>query len=547
MYFRVFTALYSGKKGCIVELETAITPGLPGINIVGLPDRAVQESKSRVKSALVNSGFKFPLRKVTINMLPGLKEKGGTSHEAAMAVAIMGAKGYFKNGHEIFFNETLILGELDLKGSLRKIRGINGLLFLADKMNFKNAVIPYENYNKLEYFSKLNIVGIENISELLENVKTEKSRFAFFGKKNYVLQTKRSLNRVNEDFEAPAENFDLPGQLIQEYGDFSDINGQYNAKYYALISICGGHNILFTGPPGTGKTMLANRMPALMPGLTRKRYFELMSLYEMNDNNNQEDIRKIRKGIRPFRAPHYTCSTIALAGGGTFAEPGEIAYSHGGILFIDEACELKKEVLDCLRQPLTNREICISRSYMKVIYPCDIILAAATNMCPCGSRGDSQRSCTCSILKIKNYLSRFSHALLDRFDLVAIMTSSISDDHSQFIDAGDLSEFPLDSTIKLRETVKETRDIQKKRYNDMDLLNSNAPDNIFRSAAHIDKSIIETWKELSRLRQLNNRTAFRILRLARTLSDMHKKIKIDKKSLMEAFFISANKNRFYFV
>lgn len=525
MYFKVYTALYSAQQAFIVELETAITPGLPCINIVGLPDRAVKESKSRVKSALINSGYKFPLRKVTINMLPGLKQKEGTSHEAAMAVAIMGASGFFDVSYEAFFENTIILGELDLKGGLRRVRGINNLLLLAEKNKFTNVIIPENNFKNLDYNGSINIISSESIKYLLEYIRYNK-----------VPGKKRSIKRMNQtrrvfNYDAQTE------ELIYEYGDFSEIKGQKSAKYQALISVCGGHNFLISGPPGCGKTMMATRMAAIMPELSEKTYLELLSLYEMNDNNSTEDLVKIKKGIRPFRAPHYSCTLNSIVGGGAYALPGEVAYSHGGILFLDEACEMHRETLDCLRQPLTSREIVISRTYMRASYPCDFIFVAATNLCPCGAREDEEGLCICSITAIRNYLSRLSKALLDRFDLVCLMKKSGS---SQ---AG-ISDFPLQSSREMRKFVSKIRNIQSNRYQAQDRNNSNVDDRQFWMCNNISPSILSIWRDMSGKRGFNKRTAIRILRLARTLSDMKGTRKIETMSMKEAFFINGSKGHF---
>lgn len=427
MFAACLSASFYGMGGSQVKVEVDISSGLPCFSIVGLPDTAIQESKERVRSALVNSEFEFPLKRVVVNLAPADIKKEGPSFDLPIALAILKASAQLK---PVFGDEYIVVGELSLTGELRPVAGVLPLALLAKEKKLKGVVLPFFNAKEAAVVEGIEVVPLRHLLEAVS---------FFRGKLEYELV-----------------KVDLKRYFHQNYSydvDFSDVKGQEQAKRALEVAAAGGHNCFLIGPPGSGKTMLARRLPTILPSLNLEEALEITKVYSISGllKNHQPIITQ-----RPFRSPHHTISPAGLAGGGQLPKPGEISLTHHGVLFLDEFPEFPKSALQILRQPLEEGEITISRASGSIRYPAQFTLVAAMNPCPCGFLGDAKRECVCTPAQIIRYRSKVGGPLMDRLD-IQIEVPRLTREEVVKVSSGESSK-------EIRRRVEKARLRQLKRF-----------------------------------------------------------------------------------
>ncbi|MFA6807150.1 MAG: YifB family Mg chelatase-like AAA ATPase [Bacteroidales bacterium] len=499
MLIKVFGSAINGIAATTVCVEVSVDQGV-GFFLVGLPDNAVKESYQRVSSALQCFGYKIPGKKIIINMAPADIRKEGSAYDLSIAMGILIASGQTLADD---ISEYLIMGELSLDGSLQPIKGALPIALEAKANGFKGFILPNSNAQEAAIVKGLNVYGVDNILEVI----------SFF---NGTLD----LNPIEIDCEEAFKK-----GLEQYEFDFTDVRGQENVKRGIEIAAAGSHNVILIGPPGSGKTMLAKRLPSILPPLSLDESLETTKIHSVA-GKMKKDTPLV--SVRPFRNPHHTISDVALVGGGAYPQPGEISLSHNGVLFLDELPEFKRNVLEVLRQPMEEREITISRSKLSVRYPASFMLVAAMNPCPCGYYNHPTLTCTCQPGTVSKYLNKISGPLLDRIDIQIEVIPVPFKDLSAMRDG--------EPSSVIRERVLRARKIQEERFKGFEYIHCNAQmtTKMQKEFCKIDESGINLLKRAMEKLGLSARAYDRILKVSRTIADLEGSENIDNTHLAEA-------------
>lgn len=485
MLSRVQSASTLGLNGQKIEIEVDLTQGLPGITIVGLPDTAINEAKERIRLGLKNSGIILPQKRFVLNLAPAEVKKIGTAYDLPMAIAILKALELIQFSEK----DYIILGELGLDGSIRAVQGILPITVYAKENNIPNLIIPASNAKEASLVEGINILAISHIQEIIDHFDPK-------------IQSKIQ----------PTPKYDyIPTAHISDI-DMAYIRGQKLAKRALEIAAAGGHNVLMTGPPGAGKTLLSRTIPTILPMMDREEVLEVSQLYSIAGSLNSEQPLITS---RPFRAPHHTASTISLIGGGSFPKPGEISLAHRGVLYMDEFPEFPRLVLESLRQPLEDRIITISRAQGSLTFPADFMLIASQNPCPCGYLTDNDRECICSQAQIVRYQQKISGPLLDRIDMIINIEKVKTEELIQ------PSEVLEESSEEIRKRVEKAREVQRQRFQDWDI-KTNSSMNIkqIQEICILDKPSQQLLSQAVNKMNLSARAYNRILKISRTIADL---------------------------
>ena len=469
----------SGIGGYLVSVEVYITNGLPHFEVVGLPDAAVKEARERVHAAVKNSGFRFPVSRLTVNLAPADKKKTGTVYDLPILVGILAASGDIVQPDA----DTAFIGELGLSGELRPVQGTLPMALAAERAGIKKLFVPAENAAEAAFADGLTVYGVETVPQLVRHLRGEKPITP-----------------------APAPSL-TPD--VKELLDFADVKGQENVKRAFEIAAAGGHNILIVGPPGAGKSMLAKRLPGILPDMSREEIIEATEIWSVAGLTGKDHPLVTS---RPFRAPHHTVSAAGLAGGGTVPKPGEISLAHDGVLFLDELPEFRSDALEVLRQPLEDGIVTVSRVAGSVSFPSRFMLVCAMNPCKCGWYGHPSGRCKCSEAEVHRYHSRISGPLLDRIDLIVEVPA---------LDYEELKRrSPAESSAAIRERVNAAREIQRQRFSDRAMCNARMQGKELRTFCAPDEEGDALLRAAFDTMQLSARSYDRILRVARTIADL---------------------------
>ena len=496
MYSKTNTTTLIGLDGKLVEVESDITSGLPSFTIVGLPDSSIKESRDRVRVALINSGYRFPAGRITINLSPADLKKEGTQLDLPIAISLLGSMGVINFDYE----EYIILGELSLDGRIVPIRGALAMVIAMRELGFTKFIIPADNRDECAIISDIEIYPFDKLTDLV----------AFLNKEKKVKAYEIDLSKITEE-----KSYDY---------DFKDLKGQESLKRALQIAAAGNHNVLMIGAPGSGKTFSAKHLPTILPDMSFDEKVEVTKIYSIMGLLDSGHL----VNERPFRAPHHTSSEVALIGGGhSVPRPGEITLAHKGVLLLDEFPEYRKNVIEALREPLENKEINVARSQASVKYPADFILIAAMNPCPCGNYGNPLKECTCSFNEIRRYLNKISSPILDRIDIhieiKPVKYEDLKDDAKS------------KSSAELKKEVVRARLIQEERYkNDKISTNSELNTNQMKKYIKLSEDVEKIAKMAFNKYNFSVRSFNKIIKMSRTIADLEGSKEIESKHLLEA-------------